>query len=178
MYAYEDSTSETICLEDIISKKKWCITFAYRSPYNSNKDGFFKELNKSLTNIRRKYEDTLVVWSLNIDILDKKNDSKNYFSDVCDTFWLSNLISEVICLKSSVGSLITVMLTNRPRSFHHTSLIETGMSDCHKLILSSFRALFKRIPAKAIEYRNCNKFSPELNKGIIYNHCTKNEVFH
>ena len=61
LYAYEDSTYETICLEDIISKKKWCITFAYRSPYNSNKDGFFKELNKSLTNIRRKYEDTLAV---------------------------------------------------------------------------------------------------------------------
>ena len=61
LYAYEDSTSETICSEDIISKKKWCITFAYRSPYNSNKDGFFKELNKSLTNIERKYEDTLVV---------------------------------------------------------------------------------------------------------------------
>ena len=70
------------------------------------------------------------------------------------------------------------MLTNRPRSFHHTSLIETGMSDCHKLILSLLRAFFKRIPAKAIEYRNYNKFSPdtflheldqELNKGIICN---------
>ena len=27
------------------------VTFAYRPPYNSNKDGFFKELNKSLSNI-------------------------------------------------------------------------------------------------------------------------------
>ena len=68
-------------------------------------------------------------------------------------------------LKSSVGSSIDVMLTNRPRSFHHTSLIETGLSHCHKLILS-------------IEYRNYIKLSPEvflheldqeLNKGIIYN---------
>ena len=70
------------------------------------------------------------------------------------------------------------MLTYRPRSFHHTSLIETGMSDCHKLILSLFRAFFKRIPAKTIEYGNHSKFSPEaflheldqeLNKDIIYN---------
>ena len=68
------------------------------------------------------------------------------------------------------------MLTNRPRSFHHTSLIETGMSDCHKLILSLFRAFFKRIPAKTIEYRHYSQFSPEaflheidqeLNKGMI-----------
>ena len=91
---------------------------------------------------------------------------------------LSNLISEVTCVKSSVGSLIDVMLTNKPRSFHHTSLIETGLSDCHKLMLSLFKAFFKQIPVKTIEYRNYNKFSPEaflqkldqeLNKGIIYN---------
>ena len=67
LYAYEDSTSETICLEVTISKKKWCVTFAYRPPYNSNKDGFFKELNKSLSNITRKYENVLVVGDLNIE---------------------------------------------------------------------------------------------------------------
>ena len=57
-------------------------------------------------------------------------------------------------------------------------MIETGTSDCHKPILSSFRAYFKRIPAKAIAYRNYSKLSvevflhelnQELNKGIIYN---------
>ena len=74
---------------------------------------------------------------------------------------------------------IDMMLTNRPRSFfHHTSLIETGLSDCHKLKLSLFRAFFKRIPGKTMEYCNYSKFSPEaflhkldqeLNKGIIYN---------
>ena len=115
LYAYEDITSETICLEVTISKTKWCVIFAYRLPYNSNKDGFFKELNKSLSNITRKYENALVVGNLNIDILDKIKDSKNYLSDLCDTFSLSNLISEVTCVKLSVGSSIDVMLTNRPR---------------------------------------------------------------
>ena len=51
LYAYEDSTSKTICLEVTISKKKWCVTFAYRPPYNSNKDGFFKELKGTSTDI-------------------------------------------------------------------------------------------------------------------------------
>ena len=47
--AYED-----ICFEVTMSKRKWCVTFAYRSSYNSNKESFFKELNKSRTrsNIR------------------------------------------------------------------------------------------------------------------------------
>ena len=62
---------------------------------NSNKDGFFKELNKSLSHITRKYENVLVVGDLNIDLLDKMKDSNNYLSDLCDTFSLSNLISEV-----------------------------------------------------------------------------------
>ena len=61
---------------------------------------------------------------------------------------------------------------------YNTNLIKTGLSDCHKLILSLFRAFFKRIPAKTIEYRKYSKFTPEaflheldkeLNKGIICN---------
>ena len=118
-------------------------------------------LNKSLSNITRKYENVLVVGDLNIDILDKKKDSKNYLSGLCNTFSLSSLMSELTRVKSPVGSSIDSMLTNRPRIFHHTSLIETGMSDCHKLILPLFRAFFKRIPAKTMEYRNYTKFSPE-----------------
>ena len=59
----------------------------------------------------------------------------------------------------------------------HTSLIETGLSDCNTLILSFFRAFSKQTLAKTIEYRNYSKFSPEpffheldqeLSKGIIY----------
>ena len=52
-----------------MSKKDWCVTFAQRPLYNSNKDGFFKELNKSLSNITRKYEIVLVTGDLSIDIL-------------------------------------------------------------------------------------------------------------
>ena len=118
LLAYEDNTSENIFLKVKISKKKWCITFAYRPPYNSNKDGFFKELNKSLSIIARKYENVLLVGDLNIDILDKKKDSQNCLSDLCDTFSLSNLISEITCVKSSVDSSIDVMLTNRSRRIH------------------------------------------------------------
>ena len=152
MYAHEDSTSETICLEVTISKKKCCVTFAYRPPCNSNKDGFSKWLNKSLSNIRRKYENALVVGDLNIDILNKR---------IFKKLLISNLTPGIACVKSSVGSSIYVMLTNRPRNFQRTSLIETGMSDCHKLILSLFRAFFKRITTKTIQYLNCSNFSLE-----------------
>ena len=51
-----------------------------------------------------------------------------------------------------------MIFTNRSRSFHNTRLIETGLRDCHKMILSVFRAFFKRLPAKVIEYRNYKTF--------------------
>ena len=165
LYAYEDSTSETICLEVTISKKKCCVTFAYRPPCNSNKDGFSKWLNKSLSNIRRKYENALVVGDLNIDILNKR---------IFKKLLISNLTPGIACVKSSVGSSIYVMLTNRPRNFQRTSLIETGMSDCHKLILSLFRAFFKRITtiSQLQQFQSRSFFhglDQELNKGIMYN---------
>ena len=51
-----------------------CVNFTYRPPYNSNKLGFFKEFNKSLSNIARKYEIVLLVGDLNIDILVRPKD--------------------------------------------------------------------------------------------------------
>ena len=58
---YENINIKTICIEITISKRKWCLTFASRPPYNNNKATFFMELNKSLCNIGRKYENILII---------------------------------------------------------------------------------------------------------------------
>ena len=61
------------------------------------------------------------------------------------SFSLSNLVSGVTCSKSLVASSIDLMLTNKPKRFHHANLIETGMSDGHKMIFSLLRDYFKRM---------------------------------
>ena len=170
---YENINIKTICIEITISKRKWCLTFAYRPPYNNNKATFSMELNKSLCNIARKYENILIIGDLNINFDNlKKGDRHSHLSDLCDTFLLSNLANGVTCVKSQNGTSIDVMLTNRPRSFHNTSLIETGLSDCHKMIVSVFRAFLKILPAKVIEYRNYktfdhNEFLRNLDQELI-----------
>ena len=64
------------------------------------------------------------------------------------------------------------MFTNRSRRFQCTSLIETGLSDFHKVIVSVFRAFVKRLPAKVTEYRNYktfdhNEFFQDLDQELI-----------
>ena len=71
-----------------------------------------------------------------------------------------------------------VRLTKRSRSFRNTSLIQTGLSDSHKIMVSVFRTLLNRPPAKVIEYQNYNIFDhneflrnldQELIKSSLYN---------
>ena len=65
----ERSTSETICIEVMISKKKWCIIFVYRPPHSNNKKVFFSELTTSLNQATNKYDNIIVMGDLNIDTL-------------------------------------------------------------------------------------------------------------
>ena len=54
------------------------------------------------------------------------------------------------------------MLTNRPRSFQNTNVIETGLSDFHKLTITVLKAKFQKQAPKVIHYRNYKKFNNNL----------------
>ena len=95
--------------------------------------------------------------NLSIDISDKRKDNTNFLLDLCDFFTSANITGKT-CHKSNVGTSIDIMLTIRPRSFHKTSIFETGISDRHKLIFSIFCSFFTRIRQKTIEYRKYKNF--------------------
>ena len=136
------------------------------------------ESSKSLCKIATKYENILIIGDLNINF-----DNATY---LCDTFSLSNLVNGVTCVKSQNGTSIDEMFRNRPRNFHNTSLIETALSDCHKMIVFVFRALFKKLLAKVIEHRNYKTFDrneflqnldQELIKSNSYNDERQYDIF-
>ena len=80
-------------------------------------------------------QNILFIGDLNIDLNLPNNDKKNFLSDLCDIFDLTNMVKDKICFMSAQGTSIDVMLTNKPRSFYNTIPIETGLSDHHKLIV-------------------------------------------
>ena len=111
-------------------------------------------LNKALN----KYDNLLLAGDLNINTLRPTSDSSNHLSDLNDTFSLTNLVTDFTCFKSSTGSLIDLMLTNKPKSFYKSHSFVTGLSDCHKLIVSILRTSFQKLPPKFAIYRNQKNF--------------------
>ena len=169
--SFESKNIETICIELTISKKKWCILFAYRPP-NFEKKSFFEETSNSLSLIVNKYDNILLAGDVNINLLDPNSDTKNHFSDLRDTFALTNLVKDKTCFKNKDGTLLDVILTNRPNSFQKTVTTETGLSDCHKLVSTVFRSTFIKLPPKTVRYRSYKtydkqNFLHELDQKLI-----------
>ena len=69
-----------------------------------------------------------------------------------------NLIKSNTCFKSKPGSCIDLMLTNRPKSFQNSGVMETGISDHHALIFSFLKTTFTKMPPNKLQYRNYKKF--------------------
>ena len=69
-----------------------------------------------------------------------------------DSYNPKNLITNPTCFKNpSKPSLIDLILTNRHRN---SKVIETGLSDHHKLTITVMRAHFKKQTPLVISYRS------------------------
>ena len=73
------------------------------------------------------------------------------------------MIKERTCFKNpSNPTLIDVILTNRPSSFQDSHVIETGLSDHHKMIITVLRAFFQKQTPITVKYRDYKKFDQSL----------------
>ena len=51
------------------------------------------------------------------------------------------------------------MITNRPKSFQNSEVIETGLSDFHKMSLTVTKVFYSKQKLKIIQYRKNKDFS-------------------
>ena len=112
--------------------------------------------------------------------------TNSYLCDFIDNFSLTNIVKSKSCFKTLNGTLLDLMLTNKPISFCKTYTIETGLSYRHKMIVTFLRASFKRVPSKNTVQRdykhfNQNEFLHELdletNKDKFYNSANSYDDF-
>ena len=77
--------------------------------------------------------------------------SENCVNDFYNVYNLSNLVKEPTCYKNPDNpSCIDLFLTNRPKCFQSTMTMETGISDFHKMVITStvLTVLDKHAPIK------------------------------
>ena len=80
--------------------------------------------------------------------------------DFCESYKLSNLNEEPTCYKNPEHpSCMDLILTNCPRSFQNLCVIETGLSDFHKMTFTLMKSTFEKFKPKVIFYRNFKNFS-------------------
>ena len=92
------------------------------------------------------------------------------------------------CFKSTRGTCIDFILTNRKSYFQFTNTIETGLSDVHHLIYTMFKITNLKLPPIVCPFRNFDKFNKvdfriKLNNQLCllnknYNFNNFNNVFY
>ena len=148
---------ECICAELNISKENWIIFVVYRPPEYSLSE-FFEKLSEVVDLAITKYENVVILGDINVDTQDSNSLGFNKVQDLCDISGLRNLIRTTTCKTKTSSSSIDIILTTRTQSFKNSGTIETGLSDFHKLVMTSFRSTYERLRPTKITYRSYKKF--------------------
>ena len=78
----------------------------------------------------------------------------------CETYKLRNLVKHPTCFKNPENpSYIDFSLTNKPLSFQTTTVINTGLSDFHKMIVAVMKMRFPKMKHRVIRYRKYKTFN-------------------
>ena len=105
--------------------------------------------------------------------------SETELRNFCDLYKLKNLVSESTCFKNPDNPpCIDLFLKNCSRRFQDTQVIETGLSDFHKMNLTILKMYFTKQKHETIFYRNYKtidnlKFKEALNRELT-KHDTNN----
>ena len=95
----------------------------------------------------------------------------------CERYSLSSLIKEPTCYKNPANpSCIDLILTNSPRSFQNSNVVETGLSDFHRMIVTVLKTTFQRLPPKIRNYRDYSNFDHGMFRTCLFNDLSKEDV--
>ena len=160
----EDKPIEAFFFELNFRKRKWLVCCSY-NPNRNNIFNHLEALRKSLDLYSAHYENIVLLGDFNVNINDP------YMESFCESFRFESLIKDPTCFKNPENpSCIHLLLTNSPYSFQHSCVIETGLSDFHKMVGSVLKTTFQKLKPKTVHYRDYTKFSnDDFRKKLLTN---------
>ena len=137
------------------NKKKWLISCSY-NPKKTSLSNDIAALSKSLDFFTTKYERLLFFGDFNAVMEDSS------IKIFCSNYNLTSMINKPNCYKNpDKPTCIDLILTNCPRSFQNSCVIETGLSDVHMMIVTVMKTSYQKVEPRVINYRDYQSFSNE-----------------
>ena len=114
---------------------------------------FLKEISKVLDLPTSNCEHFSIMGDLNSKVKEK------YLTEFCQLYNFKKLINMPSFKNPSNPSCRDVILTNHPRSFQNSLVIDTGLSDFHRMTVTVMKTYFPKLCSKLINDRDFQKFS-------------------
>ena len=97
---------------------------------------------------------------MKFDCLSAKFENIILLGDFCETYKLRNLVKHSTCYKNPQNPLcIVLFLTKKLLTFRTTIVIETELSDFHKMVVTIMKMSFPKMKLKVMRYRNYRTFN-------------------
>ena len=138
-----------ILLEFTVKNQRWLCVGIYRPP-SQNEKYFIDHLSKTLGQLSRQYDKTVLIGDFNLTIDNKS--LENFMT----TFDLECLIKKPTCFQSSNPTCIDLILTNKKEFLKNVDVIEVGISDHHSLIVTALKSILLKGNAKT---KHCRDYS-------------------
>ena len=147
---------EGMFIELNFRKSKWLLFGTYHPP-SQNNTFYFNNIGNALDIYTVKYDKILLAGDFNVE------ETEIVLENFMELYDLKNLVKDKTCFKSvKKPSSVDLFLTNCSRSFQHTKAISTGVSDCHKMIVTVMKTTFKKGKPKEIMYRSYKTFDKKV----------------
>ena len=163
----EEKPIESFYIELNVRNSKWLVNCSY-NPHKNSIGNHLDRISESLDLLSSDYEKMIFLGDFNV------TDDEHHMKSFCENYGLKNLIRQPTCYKNPSNPVcIDLILTNAPRSFQSTCLVETGLSDFHLMTLTVMRKSFKKYQPKIINYRSYKNFSNEKYRETLINNLSK-----
>ena len=128
-----------------------------------------KEIGNNLDLLSSEYDNYLLIGYFNGE------PNEPAISDFCEIYYTKNIIKEKTYFKNATCT--DLILTNRPRSFQNSTVIETGLSDFHKMCVTVMKMYYCKQKTSVITYTKFKSFSNIAFMKDLEKHLTKIEHF-
>ena len=133
-----DKDIEAMFVEINLRKKKWLLCISY-NPHKSLIEKHLRAIGKNIDLCSGIYENFVIMGDFNAE------PTENAMEGLMKLYNLKDLIKGPTCYKNTGKPLcIDLILSNRSKSFYSSHIVETGISDFHKMTVSVIKIFFKK----------------------------------